>query len=126
MQTIDHSKRPKRHKNWTIVIAPIFVFTALFFLYLITNDPFVSPLNQASDPVTESYENEHSAEVIRRGKHVAIISLLLILNGVLATIVFFTMKRWKNRKYATFVKQFIDGAICLSFSHRLSSMQSGA
>ncbi|AMO86039.1 hypothetical protein B857_03597 [Solibacillus isronensis B3W22] len=98
MQMIDHSKRPKRHKNWTIVIAPIFVFTALFFLYLMTNDPFVSPLNQASDPVTESYENEHSAEVIRRGKHVAIISLLLILNGVLATIVFFTMKRWQKPK----------------------------
>lgn len=98
MQTIDHSKRPKRQKNWTIVIAPIFVFTALFFLYLMTNDPFVSPLNQASDPVTESYENEHSAEVIRRGKHVAIISLLLILNGVLATIVFFTMKRWQKPK----------------------------
>lgn len=30
-QTIIHSKRPKRQVNWTIVIAPIFVFTALFF-----------------------------------------------------------------------------------------------
>ncbi|MBD8037152.1 hypothetical protein H9635_10375 [Solibacillus sp. A46] len=97
-QTIIHSKRPKRQVNWTMVIAPVFVFTALFFLYLISNDDFVSPINQASKPVTDSYETEHLTELIRRGKHVAIISVLLIINGILATIVFFTMRRWQKPK----------------------------
>lgn len=97
-QMVDRSKRPKRQINWTIVIAPIFVFTAVFFLYLLTNDVIVSTPNQASSPVVENYEREQLAEVIRRGKHVVIISLLLIINGVFATIVFFTMKRWQKPK----------------------------
>lgn len=97
-QTVDRSKRPKRQTNWSIVIAPIFVFTAVFILYLFTNDVIVSPPNQASSPLVENYEQEQLAEVIRRGKYVAIISLLLIINGVFATIVFFTMKRWQKPK----------------------------
>ena len=97
-QTVDRSKRPKRQTNWSIVIAPIFVFTAVFILYLFTNDVIVSPPNQASSPVLENFEREQLAEDIRRGKHVAIISLLLIINGVFFTIVFFTMKRWQKPK----------------------------
>lgn len=97
-QTVDRSKRPKRQTNWSIVIAPIFVFTAVFILYLFTNDVIVSPPNQVSSPVLENFEREQLAEDIRRGKHVAIISLLLIINGVFFTIVFFTMKRWQNPK----------------------------
>src|SRR5690606_21714125 len=95
-QTVDRSKRPKQQPNWSFVIAPIFVFTAVFFLYLFTNDGTIAPPNQASSPVVENYEREQLAEVIRRGKHVAIISLLLIINGIFTTIVFFTMKRWQN------------------------------
>ncbi|MCM3720834.1 TIGR04104 family putative zinc finger protein [Solibacillus isronensis] len=95
-QTIDQSKRLKRQTNWTIIIAPIFVFTAVFFLYLFTNDGIVLSPNQASSPLVENNEREQLAEAIRRGKYVAIISLLLIINGVFATIVFFTMKRWKK------------------------------
>ncbi|WP_339171889.1 hypothetical protein MKY51_10795 [Solibacillus sp. FSL R5-0691] len=98
MQTIDQSKRPKRQMNWTIVIAPIFVFTAVFFLYLFANDGIVSPPNQASSPLVENFEQDQLAEVVRRGKFVAIISLLLIVNGVFATIVFFKMKRWQKPK----------------------------
>ena len=98
MQTIDQSKRPKRQMNWTIVIAPIFVFTAVFFLYLFANGGIVSPPNQASSPVVENFEQDQLAEVARRGKYVAIISLLLIVNGVFTTIVFFKMKRWQNPK----------------------------
>lgn len=97
-QTVDRSKCPKRQTNWSIVIAPIFVFTAVFFLYLFTNGVIVSSPNQASSPVVENYEREQLAEVIRRGKHVVIISLLLIINGIFATIVFFTMKRWRKPK----------------------------
>ena len=97
-QTVDRSKRPKRQTNWSIVIAPIFVFTAVFILYLFTNDVIVSPPNQASSPVLENFERVQLAEDIRRGKHVAIISLLLIINGVFFTIVFFTMKRWQKPK----------------------------
>lgn len=97
-QTVDRSKRPKRQTNWSIVIALIFVFTAVFILYLFTNDVIVSPPNQASSPVLENFEREQLAEDIRRGKHVAIISLLLIINGVFFTIVFFTMKRWQKPK----------------------------
>ena len=97
-QTVDRSKRPKRQTNWSIVIAPIFVFTAVFILYLFTNDVIVSPPNQASSPVLANFDREQLAEDIRRGKHVAIISLLLIINGVFFTIVFFTMKRWQKPK----------------------------
>ncbi|MEK4386517.1 hypothetical protein MKZ25_11995 [Solibacillus sp. FSL W7-1464] len=97
-QAIDQSKRPKRQTNWTIVIAPIFVFTAVFFLYLFANDGIVSSPNQASNPLVENYEQEQLAEVVRRGKYVAIISLLLIVNGIFATIVFFKMKRWQKPK----------------------------
>lgn len=50
MQTIDQSKRPKRQMNWTIVIAPIFVFTAVFFLYLFANGGIVSPPNPGIKP----------------------------------------------------------------------------
>ena len=92
-QTIDQSKRPKRQTNWTIIIAPIFVFTAVLFLYLFTNEGIVLSPNQASSPLVENNGREQLAEAIRRGKYVAIISLLLIINGVFATIVFFTMKR---------------------------------
>lgn len=97
-QTVDHSKHPKRQTNWTIIIAPIFVFTAVFFLYLFSNDVIVSTPNQASSPVMENHEREQLAEVIRRGKYVATITLLLIINGVFATFVFFTMKRWQKPK----------------------------
>lgn len=97
-QTVDRSKRPKRQTNWSIVIAPIFVFTAVFILYLFTNDVIVSAPNQASSPVLANFDREQLAEDIRRGKHVAIISLLLIINGVFFTIVFFTMKRWQKPK----------------------------
>ncbi|MER1988354.1 MAG: TIGR04104 family putative zinc finger protein [Solibacillus isronensis] len=97
-QTVDRSKRPKRQMNWSMLIAPIFVLTAVFILYLFTNDVIISPPNQASVPVLENFEREQLAEDIRRGKHVAIISLLLIINGVFFTIVFFTMKRWQKPK----------------------------
>lgn len=75
-----------------------FCFYCIVFWYLISNADFVSPINQASKPVTDSYETEHLTELIRRGKHVAVISLLLIINGILATMVFFKMKRWQKPK----------------------------